>query len=397
MAVEKTLSTLQRVIRLGEESHDPPRRFRRLFDDIDRDGLSLTDEEERLRLRAVDEVQADQRLEHLDEHEADREVWRLVSEAFVDREQDHVPWFVETHARKPVTTTCFFPLEHLVIKRPMEVGDVRLLPVDDSEVPAGRFVSFPPPSEGIMAARVEGTSPARMKERAVDQVTHALRLLRVGMREDVQIRDEQLRFRIGHEYAFKDGGEGWALPADHAIEAVLDERTLDLVTRQPLAGIAATATSRLDKHVLIALDWLDRARLATDQVVRTLFNFFALESLLGDRAEGEKGLAITFRRTMLSLAVEGHFSNPHAIYFLYDHVRSGAVHGEAQVEIDVREHRIFDWNARRALNEFLLFAEQGGFRRRAEVRRALANHLRAPEVLEWLRSRDERWEGFHIG
>lgn len=78
----------------------------------------------------------------------------------------------------------------------------------------------------------------------------------------------------------------------------------------------------------MALDWFDRARRATDFVTRTLFDFFALEALLGDRSEGEKGLGITFRRTMLSVAVNERFSSPHALFFFYDQVRSGAVHGE---------------------------------------------------------------------
>jgi hypothetical protein len=147
----------------------------------------------------------------------------------------------------------------------------------------------------------------------------------------------------------------------------------------------------VEAQALVALDWFDRARRATDFVTQTLFDFFALEALLGDRSEREKGLAITFRRTMLSVAVNGRFSSPHALFFFYDQVRSGAVHGELPLQLDDGEYRIFDWNARQALNEYLKFARDLGFTRRSEVRTALETDPKAPELLEWLRSQDPRW------
>jgi hypothetical protein len=393
--IEGTLRKLQRLVRLGQQPDGIPSRTRRLFDDMDKDMLALTEAENRLMIRAIKELQEDLRFEHLDLRDADKEVWRFLCEAVTNTTEDHVGSFVETHARQTRESMCFFSLEHLVIKERFDIGGVRLLPLDDLEVPA-QFVSFPPPCAGIVAVRVIGTSNRRMKERAEAVARHALRLLRVGLREDRNITEEQLRFRLGNMYAFSDGGEGWGFPENGAIEATFNEQLRQLVQGQPLSALTMSPANNVEAHALTALDWFDRARRASDPLTRTLFDFFAIEALLGDRSEREKGLGITFRRTMLSVAVNGHFSNPEAMYFFYDEVRSGAVHGEAPLKLEDREFKMFDWSARQALNEYLTFAQELGVSRRSDLRIALETHPKAQELLDWLRGRDSRWDRYEL-
>jgi hypothetical protein len=81
--------------------------------------ISLTDSEERLRADAVAELQDDLRFEHLDERAADRAVWKFLCDAYVHRDEDHVGPFLQTYAREPVGTVCYFTLEHLMIKEPI--------------------------------------------------------------------------------------------------------------------------------------------------------------------------------------------------------------------------------------------------------------------------------------
>jgi len=45
--------------------------------------------------------------------------------------------------------------------------------------------------------------------------------------------------------------------------------------------------------------WIDRSLVTPDQLVAMLFLFFALEAILGDKAEGLKSLGLAFRRSML--------------------------------------------------------------------------------------------------
>ena len=95
-----------------------------------------------------------------------------------------------------------------------------------------------------------------------------------------------------------------------ASELALDQQLYETFAKQPLAASSGEGSTDVKRRALIALKWLDRARLATDEVTRTLYDFFALEALPGDRSEREKGLALTFRRGMLPLAVQEGFSSP---------------------------------------------------------------------------------------
>jgi hypothetical protein len=118
-----------------------------------------------------------------------------------------------------------------------------------------------------------------------------------------------------------------------------------------------------------------------------LYLFFALEALLGDKREGLKAPALAFRRALLSGVTRGSFADPGRVYDLYDGVRSAAVHGEEPPPVEHSEFRSFRWDVRRALNEFLQFAETCGATRRNELLRALYAHVDAPKLAEWLRTR----------
>lgn len=70
-----------------------------------------------------------------------------------------------------------------------------------------------------------------------------------------------------------------------------------------------------------------------------LFQFFALEAILGDKAEGLRALGPAFRRTTLGHLVSGHWTGPENIYYQYDKVRSAAVHGSEPPEVRLRCQR----------------------------------------------------------
>jgi hypothetical protein len=152
----------------------------------------------------------------------------------------------------------------------------------------------------------------------------------------------------------------------------------------------------VDRRAALALNWLDRARLSADAQVAMLFDFFALEAILGFKSEEKKALGIAFRRTVLGHAVSGEFSAPEMVYFLYEEVRSSAVHGSEALEVDHSALVSFDWSVRRALNEFLEFAEANTCMRRSQVLQRLHGHPDAGRILEWLRERDGRWNEFEI-
>ena len=85
---------------------------------------------------------------------------------------------------------------------------MRVLPVDDPQVPlpSPGFI-LERPTGCVAAVEVEGSSFARMADRARDRVNHLLRAMRIAL--SAHVRDFQLRFRIGIGYAFDDRLHGW--------------------------------------------------------------------------------------------------------------------------------------------------------------------------------------------
>ncbi|MFC0504919.1 hypothetical protein [Micromonospora costi] len=138
--------------------------------------------------------------------------------------------------------------------------------------------------------------------------------------------------------------------------------------------------------------WIDRSLVVPDRLVAMLFQFLALEAILGDKAEGLRSLGLALRRTMLGHLVGGGWPAPENIYYQYEKVRSAAVHGAPRSHRQQAER--FGHDVIRTLNEFLTFAETHGFTKRAQVLRAPASHEEVPRVLEHLRARDTTWDDF---
>jgi hypothetical protein len=126
-----------------------------------------------------------------------------------------------------------------------------------------------------------------------------------------------------------------------------------------------------------------------------LFLFFALEGILGDKSEGLKAHGLAFRRAMLGIATRGQFVDPNRIFYLYDRVRSAAVHGEHPPELDWRMVGRVAWDVRRALNEYLEYARERGLQKRSRVLRALKDHPDATKLIASLCSKGgPHWQDY---
>lgn len=100
---------------------------------------------------------------------------------------------------------------------------------------------------------------------------------------------------------------------------------------------------------------------------------------------------------MLGHVVSGHFTTPELIYFLYDEVRSAAVHGSEAPNIPRDAQVSLDYGVRTALNEYIALARLEGITKQSRLVQALHRHVDAPEILEWLRQRNpDLWDGFEL-
>lgn len=183
-------------------------------------------------------------------------------------------------------------------------------------------ISVAPAIKAIAAVVVQGTDQRAMAERARLQAEHALRVLRISLREDRWVHPFQLRFRLGDHYAFESGlGGGWEAPSNAGWEVELDAELLDLARRQPIWSTPMAPETGLERRIDRAMRWVEQAFLVEDSLLELLFCFFALEALLGDKSEGLKAQGLAFRRALLDSVTRERFAHPNRVAFLYEEVR----------------------------------------------------------------------------
>jgi hypothetical protein len=347
--------------------------------------LSLLVTEARVLQQCKAALLGDIRFEYLDK-EVDGVVWNFAVRAYFDKTSDHVPEFVTDNAHEPVETTCYIPIEYLRVDAETSALGITLLPVTDPRVPpAGFGFTLDRPVASIAAVRVVGTNYSLMADRARMQAQHALRLLRVALREHLGIDDHQLRFRAATAYAFAERHGGWERPPDTAYELEYGGELITVVEGQLVSELPFQVSTRLQKKAVLATQWLERALFATEPLVALLYTFFALEAVLGDKSAGLKAHSLVFRRAMLGQATGAGFVNPSETFLLYDRVRSAAVHGEDAPEVAWKDTKSFAWDVRRALSEYLSYAKAKGFTRPSQLIAALDTHVDRPQMILWLR------------
>ena len=344
---------------------------------------------------ARDALLNDLRFEHLG-RAAEDAIRLFVGECYSGMATDHVREFVAQHAKEPMNLVCYVPVAFLKVDAESDVLGIRLLPVDDSRLPREiSAISLLPPVGCVAAVDVSGTSYAMMAERARRVVAHSLRVLRVALREHQGINDRQLRFRVGDSYAFGERASGRQAPPDVAYELRLDRSLLDLAASQPVSKMPLEPVTDVAKKADLALRRIERARFVGEPLVALLFLFFGLEALLGDTSEKLKGHGLAFRQTMLSHIATGSFTHPNQTYFLYDEVRSGAVHGEDAPTVSWDDVGSFASVVRHALYQYLNYAEAQGFSRRSRLLSTLDEHPDAPKLASWLRENaGPAWEAY---
>jgi len=332
--------------------------------------------------RATAALLGDVRFEHLDR--AEDQVRRFMAECWADRSADHVPLFVASRSAEVRNATCYIPVEFLGVTSVAEFPGVRLLPVDDPQVPPPTpWFVLEKPTGCVAAVEVEGSSFARMADRARDRVNHLLRAVRIA--QSAHVQDFQLRFRIGIGYAFDDRLRGWNRRDDEAYELRLTEQIAKGLLSHPAMSVPVSERSDIEEKAALAMGWMERACLTGDNLIAMLYRFFALEALLGDKSEGLKAHGLAFREMMLSHAIGGGFRHPNATFFYYDQIRSVAVHGGQAPDVPPKVAAQFEWAARDALGNYLALARQQGFSRRGKLLNFLDQHPDKPKLLAWIR------------
>jgi hypothetical protein len=162
-----------------------------------------------------------------------------------------------------------------------------------------------------------------------------------------------------------------------------------------VAVLIGTPSNDIKRRADLATRWLERAGFASEPIEALLYLFFTLEALLGDTSEERKGEALAFRQAMLSHAVNQGFTHPNRTYFLYDEVRSAAVHGEDLPDVTWDVVGKFGSAVSKTLDDYLTYASEQGFGRRSQLVKAIREHPDQPKLIAWLRAQGgEAWGHF---
>lgn len=329
-------------------------------------------------------VSADLAFEHL--AKPVDEVWDFAMACALDKTADHVASFVAKHQRHVTTRFCFIPIEHLKTAEPWTLADVTFLPVQDPTLPTSqREFSMTPAVGSVARIEVTGTSLGMMAERARAALDRTLRVLRASVGSSgFGLHDGQLRFRYAESYAFSDDAQGWSLHRDRLIELDANPALLERTMGSPLLRLAAAPANDMSHRGDLALCWLEREALTGDPLVCLLFSFFALEAVLGDKAEGLKADALAVRQMALDHHMTGGFHHPAKVWNLYDGVRSAAVHGSEAPDVMARESRRFRDDVVTTLEQCLTVSEEKRFTSKSQLLSFLDRHPDMPELSEWL-------------
>lgn len=281
--------------------------------------------------------------------------------------------------------SCRFGVEFLSVKEPAGVTGIRLLPLDDPEIAeTNPLFKIDKTITSYAVVRITGTNDVLMAARARELAEHALRVLRIALRQTSHgLNPQQLRFRLGTSYAFAD--RGWQMHDDVAYPLELSS-DLTSVLATAVAGLPPPATKKsINEKALLAVGWLDHAVFTSDPLVATLYRFFALEALLGDTSDGLKSGPLALRQMTLSAIATGRFGNPDDKFLAYEEMRSFAVHGVAARAVTPEQASLFAWAIRHTLDQYLTIANQHGFTKRRQLLDLLDNYPGRDALIAWIR------------
>lgn len=393
-AIEKKLAKLRSLVQQEEEGK--PVAFHDVPAELAREGAKqvvFTAAEKRDMQSLQEALSADLRFEHL-ESGGWAQLVDFVTRVQLEPGVDHVAKFMEQNTRAPEERACYFPVEFLTVNDSIEVAGVSLLPRVGDETEKLN-ISIAPEVKTVAAVPVSGTDLNAMAQRARSHAEHALRILRISLREDRTVHAYQLRFRLGGHYAFESGLGGWESPANVGWELEIDDELLRVAAQQPLWAAPLRPATKLERRVDRAMRWIEQAFVVGDELLELLFCFFALEALLGDKSDGLKAHALAFRRALLGSVVRGHFAHPNRLALLYDKVRSAAVHGSEPPEVEAKLLAAFAWDTRRALIEYVEYAKGNEFKRPGKLLKALESHPKRELLIAGLREKEpDLWGDF---
>jgi hypothetical protein len=340
-------------------------------------------------------IREDLRFEQLSDSQLKDSIRWLVSAKLAAHKGDLAVEFIAKFGGRLKERVVWFSIVHLAVENSFVVNDVTISPIGESirsKIPDEDWDSRTRSTATVSAT---GVDEGKMIVRARQSIREALSILRTELPFLlIMAADEQLRFDTGLSCGFVDDSRPfvWNQLASN-IDLTLREDLIDRFDEDRLS--LKSVGPGIRKKLRISYGWLDRARATDDMPVRALFLFFALEAILGDKSAGRKSLRLAFIEALLSHVEEGSFRSPNKLHFMYDKLRSDAVHGTSNFDVDEAQVRELNDRVYVAVKHSISIVRREGIDSIKSLPYWFINHPETPDLLAWLReySPDE-WEAF---
>lgn len=397
MSVEKDLRKLVGLVRHQPADDRLVGTFRVPQDFTDTLGIyiSITPPIQERMNQVEHSLRDDLRFERLSQTQIRESIQWLVCASLADRNSRPDEDFITRHASGIVEMSAWYSVTYLAVETPLAIGNVTIIPIEEEIRKLIPDDVWDERTRSMAITPVVGTNEGKMIIRARQQVRSALTSLRAALPGKLNMfSDVQLRFDTGEACGWLNDERPWRwYRSSNHVDLTLPTVVIDHIDGDQLAlkGIS----SRIAKQFEIAFGWLDRARMTDDMLIRLLFLFSALEAILGDMSEGLKAQRLAFTEALLTLTQEGSFPHPSRLYFLYNDVRSYAVHGNLTFDIDDNEVSALDRRVHNAIWHYLSIVRRERITSPKGFQDWLNHHDQAPELVEWLKTNDpDNWQDF---
>ncbi len=387
MAVHSdTKKALRRVAHLAVNESDSvdmsayrggrvPEHLRR-EEDTEESWVSMWGDEARAFDEAFVRLLHEPEVEHEKPEDVKASLWAFVCELTLERDafkdarerNRRVDSFLEAIIKPHVLFQVAVPIENLVIETEMDIGGVRLehwgteqakewaVQQDLTSDFVDRTMAIAPASAGT-AQKAVG--------RARVLIAEALHLLRFGYPNSVMtlIRDNEVMFRQGSAHIAKEAAgfrmQGWSRGFAASVTSLPEslipnvKQCVDSIER--LAQVEPQ--TEMGQRFARAIHWLGSARILTDYDEKLVLICTALESLLAEESDRQKGALIALRAMLLQIANTEHFEPPMDLLSYYEK-RSHVVHGAKTRQLEEEEYYKLLYRAMRLVKEAARLASE---------------------------------------
>jgi hypothetical protein len=377
----------------------------------DGETLVITGEEFRLYDQVLLRLSAEKDMEHLTVRDIDTELWGLVCELFVRREEyrndtarlQAIRRFLARLQKPWQEYEVIAAIHDLDLRvRVLDIVGVRLCTLSRQAAAdwglggSPRLNDFAQDLVGRTTAFtvVKAGSPGRAVERARIEIDDALNTLRFALAGSIlaNIPDAAMLFRRGEASAVKARSSG-------RIELInwrrgfkpmgfeVHRRTADSVRRylEPINALVEGQTpGKLRSRLLRALHWIGTSITRESHDDKIIDLCTALETLLTSRSDERKAEAVALRSILLAATLGQAFSDPFPVYQLYER-RSEIVHGSALRVCGQKDYAHLLWIATTIATQFAeLAGRNSSITTHAKLIAAIERPDLLSQVIAWL-------------